>query len=72
MDVLTEMRELDKDEEKNVQHFNATTCGCTKKDGSTCSGYFSLQDLSQLRMQMSELESDHSHTKSNSCSSLYE
>ena len=37
---------------------STTTCGCTKKDGSPCSAYFSIQDLSQLRKQMSELESD--------------
>lgn len=52
MDV-TEMRELDKDELKNVQQFNATTCVCTKKNGSPCSDYFTVQEVSELRMQMS-------------------
>jgi hypothetical protein len=56
---MTEMRELDKDEIKGIQHFNATTCGCTKRNGSPCSDYFTVQQLSELRMQMSELENDH-------------
>ena len=59
MDDMTEVRELDKDEIKNVQQFNAATCGCTKKNGSPCSNYFTVQELSELRMQMSELENDH-------------
>ena len=59
MDVaVTELRELDKEETKNVQQFNATACGCTKRNGSPCSDYFTVQDLSELRMQMSELESE--------------
>ena len=58
MDVVTELRELDKEETENVQQFNTTTCGCSKRNGSPCSDYFTVQDLSELRMQMSELESD--------------
>ena len=58
MDVMTELRELDKEETENVQQLNATTCGCSKRNGSPCSDYFTVQDLSELRMQMSELESE--------------
>ena len=56
---MTEVRELDKNEIKDIQQFNATTCGCTKRNGSPCSDYFTVEELSELRMQMSELENDH-------------
>ena len=56
---MTDMRELDKNEIKDIQQFNATTCGCTERNGSPCSDYFTVEELSELRMQMSELENDH-------------
>ena len=58
-DITEEMRQLDKDEFKHVQQFNVTTCGCSKRNGSPCSDYFTVQELSELRMQMSELENEH-------------
>ena len=59
LESMTDVRELDKNEIKEIQQFNATTCGCTKKNGSPCSDYFTVEELSELRMQMSELENDH-------------
>ena len=57
---FVDMRQLDKDEVKSVQHFSRITCGCTKREGVPCSGYFTVEELSELRMQMAELENEQS------------
>ena len=54
----TEIRELDKEEEENVRQFSETTCGCSKKQGSPCSSYFTQVELAEIRMSMAELERD--------------
>ena len=56
---MNDVRELDKNEIKEIQQFNATTCGCAKRNSSPCSDYFTVEELSELRMQMRELENDH-------------
>ena len=53
-----EIRELDKEEEENVRQFSETTCGCSKKQGSPCSSYFTRVELAEIRMSMAELERD--------------
>ena len=55
---FVDMRQPDKDEVKSVQHFSQITCGCTKREGVPCSGYFTVEELSELRMQMAELENE--------------
>ena len=54
----TEIRELDKEEEENVRQFSETTCGCSKKQGSPCSSYFTQVELAEIRMSLAELERD--------------
>ncbi len=47
------MKLIDEDEEA-LQNFKKTTCGCSLKEGSPCSGSFSV---AERRMMMAELES---------------
>ena len=54
--VELELREVD-DVEGALQIFKNTTCGCFLKEGSPCSGSFSIAELRERRMMMAELES---------------
>ena len=53
-----EPRELDVEEVQAVQHFIDNTCGCSKKQGAPCSGYFDEKQYADARMSMAELETD--------------
>ncbi len=52
------VRELYEEEEENVRQFSKTTCGCSKKQGSPCSSYFTQSELAEMCMSMAELERD--------------
>lgn len=53
-------RELDIEEleVRTVKEFSAATCKCSKRKGGPCSAHFSIEELSEHRMQMAELEND--------------
>ena len=51
-------RELDVEEVQAIQCFISDTCGCSKKQGAPCSGYFDEEKLAETRMSMAELEND--------------
>lgn len=59
VNVELELRDVDEHEEEDLQNFQKTTCGCSKKKGSPCSGFFSIAELKERRMLMAELESSH-------------
>lgn len=50
-----EPREIDSEEQKVIKEFCSTTCKCSKRKGGPCSAYFSIEALSEYRMQMLEL-----------------
>ena len=53
-----ELRDLDVEEVQAVQNFVDSNCGCSKKQGEPCSGYFDRQQYEEARMSMAELEGD--------------
>ena len=49
---------MDLEEMRGVKEFSSATCKCTKRKGGPCSSNFSVEELSDHRMQMVELEHD--------------
>ena len=41
-----------------MRQFSETTCGCSKKQGSPCSSYFTQVELAEIHLSMAELEWD--------------
>ena len=56
--VSLDLREQDKEEMESVQAFSTATCGCSKRNGSPCSSYFTAEELAGMRMSMAELQHD--------------
>ena len=48
----------DVEELQAIQRFVDFTCGCSKKQGPPCSGYFDQKEYEDARMSMAELEND--------------
>ena len=48
----------DVEELQAIQRFVDFTCGCSKKQGTPCSGYFDQKEYEDARMSMAELEND--------------
>ena len=53
-----ELREIDVKEAQAIKNFVDATCGCSKKHGAACSGYFDQSEYGDSRMGMAELEND--------------
>ena len=53
-----EPREIDVKEVEDVKNFIHSTCGCSKKNGAPCSGFFDQDEYEEARMSMAELEKD--------------
>ena len=53
-----EMESCDVKELQAIQWFVNFTCGCSKKQGTPCSGYFDQKEYVDARMSMAELEND--------------
>lgn len=51
-------RDVDVEEVETVKKFIKNTCGCSKKNGAPCSGYFDQDMYEEARMSMVELEKD--------------
>ena len=52
------MESCDVEELQAIQRFVDFTCGCSKKQGTPCSGYFDQKEYEDTRMSMAELEND--------------
>ena len=46
--TVFEMRDLDEEEVQMVRQFSTATCGCTKKHGEPCSGFFTESELGKI------------------------
>ena len=56
--TMFEMREVDIKEERRVQEFLVTGCGCQHANGRQCSSQFSAQQFKTMRENCAELSWD--------------